>query len=228
MAAKKKRPARANEDLTARRARARKVLRLLEKAHPDARIYLDFDGPFQLLVATILSAQCTDERVNQVTPALFARYPGPAEMAAAEPQELEALIRSTGFFRQKARSLLACCRALVELHGGRVPAGVEALTALPGVGRKTANVVLANAFGRQAIAVDTHVGRVARRIGLASGKDPDGVEAELCQALPRRRWTRATHLLGTHGRRICAARRPRCEDCPVGLLCDYYAASAGA
>ena len=204
------------------KARARKILDALERAHPDARIYLDYKTPLQLLIATILAAQCTDERVNQVTPRLFAHYPTAADLAAAKPADLEEIIRPTGFFRQKARSVQACCRALTQEHGGEVPADREALTRIRGVGRKTANVVLAGAFGRQAIAVDTHVKRVATRLGLARARLPDKIEQELCAIIPQERWSRAALLLGTHGRRICAARRPDHAECPVRELCDFY------
>jgi len=187
-----------------------------------ARIYLDFETPLQLLVATILAAQCTDERVNQVTPGLFRRYPAAKDLAGADQGDLEEMVRPTGFFRQKARTVREVCRFLVEEHGGEVPANLEALTKTPGVGRKTANVVLAGAFGRQAVAVDTHVKRVAARLGLAVEKLPDRIEAELCAIIPERRWSRATLLLGTHGRRICTARKPDHESCPVRDLCDFY------
>lgn len=207
---------------TAGRAKARKVLDALEKTHPDARVYLNFETPLQLLIATILAAQCTDERVNEVTPMLFERYPVAADLAAASPAALRKLIRPTGFFRQKAESIRACARAIAEEHGGEVPADLDALTGIQGVGRKTANVVLANAFGQQAIAVDTHVGRVATRLGLATGKVPDKIEKQLCEVIPRSRWTRATQLLGTHGRRICGSRKPDHENCPVSALCDFY------
>jgi len=202
-------------------ARAERILDILEETHPDARIYLEFDGPFQLLIATILAAQCTDERVNTVTPELFARYPTPAAMAGADPAELREAIRPTGFFRRKTESILACCKSLVEEHGGEVPADMEALTRMAGVGRKTASVVLLGAFGRPAVAVDTHVGRVARRLGLAKGPAPDKIEARLCELIRPERRARATLLLGTHGRRICPARKPDCANCPLCRLCDY-------
>lgn len=223
MAAKtKKTPAKATP------ARARKILDILEKAHPDARIYLNYKTPLQLLVATILAAQCTDERVNQVTPTLFERYPTAADLAAAEPTALEGLIRSTGFYRQKARSVRECCKVLAKKHGGQVPADMEALTGTRGVGRKTANVVLSSAFGQPAIAVDTHVQRVAARLGLTAQKTPDKIERDLCDLIPRERWTRATHLLGTHGRRICSAQKPDCPGCPSKRLCDFYRRSTSS
>lgn len=209
------------ESLQARKARARKVVALLERAYPDARIALDFRTPLELLVATILAAQCTDERVNQVTPALFARYPTAADYARARPAELEAQIRSTGFFRAKARAIIAMAKALVAEHGGEVPRSREALLKLPGVGLKTANVVLGNAFGQDAIAVDTHVFRVSQRLGLARANDPDRVHDQLTEVLPRGKWTRTCHLFQAHGRRTCVARAPRCQVCPVRQLCPW-------
>jgi endonuclease-3 len=209
------------ETVEARRARARKVLRALERAYPDAKIALNFSSPFELLVATILSAQCTDERVNLVTPGLFARFPTAREMARADPSRLEAEIRSTGFFRAKARSLLGMARAVVERHGGEVPAAREALTALPGVGLKTANVVIGNAFGGDALAVDTHVFRVSQRLGLARSDDPDEIHDQLVAMLPRGKLTQASHLLIVHGRRTCTARKPVCPVCPVRTLCPW-------
>jgi len=209
------------ETPAARRARARKILRALARAYPDARIALDFKTPFQLLVATILSAQCTDERVNLVTPGLFRPYPTARQLASAEPARLEQEIRSTGFFRAKTRSLLGMAQALVERHGGEVPREREALTALPGVGLKTANVVIGNAFGGDALAVDTHVFRVSQRLGLARGDDPDDIHDQLVQVLPRGQLTQATHLFIVHGRRTCTARAPVCPVCPVRALCPW-------
>jgi endonuclease-3 len=156
-----------------------------------------------------------------ITPELFRRYPTPSRIASAAPAELEELIRPTGFFRRKVSSIMACSRRLVDMHGGEVPADLEALVCMPGVGRKTANVVLAGAFGQPAVAVDTHVGRVAVRLGLAKGKDPDKIEKQLCALMDRPRWSRATLLLGTHGRRTCSARKPDCPGCAVARLCDY-------
>ena len=204
-----------------RRARARKILRALERTYPDAKIALNFTSPFQLLVATILSAQCTDERVNMVTPGLFGRYPTARHLAGADPGRLEDEIRSTGFFRAKARALLGMARAVLERHGGEVPRSREALTALPGVGLKTANVVIGNAFGGNALAVDTHVFRVSQRLGLARSADPDEIHEQLVAVLPRERLTRATHLLIVHGRRTCTARKPACPVCPVRTLCPW-------
>lgn len=212
-----------SESREKRADRAMRILDILEETHPEARTYLDFDDAYQLLIATILSAQCTDERVNGLTPVLFKKYPDASSMAEARPEELQEMIRSTGFYRQKTKSVLACCQALVQQYDGEVPNDLEALTQIHGVGRKTASVVLIGAFGRQAIAVDTHVGRVSGRLGLAKGKNPDKIEAQLRELLPRQRWARATQLLGAHGRKICMSRKPDCERCPVNSLCHYYA-----
>lgn len=201
------------------RAHLQDFLSRLEAAYPEARCALDHQDPFQLVVATILSAQCTDARVNLTTPALFARYPDAAALAAAEPAELEAIIRPTGFFRNKARNLIGLGQALQARHGGQVPSAPEALAALPGVGQKTANVVLANAFGVPALAVDTHIFRVARRLGLSEAPTPEKVEADLTRRFPRDRWIPLHHQLIWHGRRVCAARRPACTDCPMRDLC---------
>lgn len=209
------------ESSAARKARARKIVRLLERAYPDAKIALNFTGPLELLVATILSAQCTDERVNQVTPALFEKYRSAAEWARLTPAALEPQIRSTGFYRAKARSIIGMANALVADHGGEVPADRAALTALPGVGLKTANVLLGNAFAEQAIAVDTHVFRVSQRLGLAKSDDPDVIHDQLAAVLPKASWTRTTHLIQAHGRRTCVARTPRCPVCPVRALCPW-------
>ena len=209
------------ETREASRARARKLIRLLERAYPDATIALRFDTPLELLVATILAAQCTDERVNQVTEALFRRYRNAADYAWVDPTALEREIHSTGFFRAKARAITGMGRALVERHGGEVPRTIEELTALPGVGRKTANVVLGNAFGIPGIAVDTHVFRLAQRLGLARSPDPGRIEAALAELIPRRAWTRFCHLLQAHGRRVCLARSPACPTCPVRALCPW-------
>ena len=204
-----------------RKARARKIIRLLERAYPDARIALTFSDPLELLVATILSAQCTDERVNQVTPALFKKYRTAAEWARLTPPTLEPQIRSTGFYRVKARSIIGMANALVAEHGGEVPRDRAALTALPGVGLKTANVLLGNAFDEPAIAVDTHVFRVSQRLGLAKSDDPDVIHDQLTEVLPKASWTRTTHLIQAHGRRTCVARAPRCPICPVRALCPW-------
>ncbi len=209
------------ETPVAKRARARRILNTLQRAYPDAKIALDFRTPFELLAATILSAQCTDERVNMVTPGLFRAYPSARALAGADPAALEQAIRSTGFFRAKARSLLGMARALVERHGGEVPREREALTALPGVGLKTANVVLGNAFGVDALAVDTHVFRVSQRLGLAKADDPEEIHDQLVTILPRGRLTPGTHLLITHGRRTCLARKPACPACAIRPLCPW-------
>jgi endonuclease-3 len=203
-------------------ARTGKILDLLEEAHPEATCALHYRNAFELTVATILSAQCTDERVNMVTPALFARYPDARALAAARTPELEALIRSTGFFRSKAKSLVGCARGLVERHGGDVPRDFDAMVKLPGIGRKTASVVLGHAYDiADGIAVDTHVLRVSNRLGIAKGDDPIDVERQLMPIVPRERWTRTTDLLIFHGRKICDARRPKCGECPVFALCRW-------
>ncbi len=209
------------ETRAAKRARARKILGLLSRAYPDAKIALEFETPLELLVATILSAQCTDERVNTVTRSLFRKYRTAQDYAAARRPTLEKEIQSTGFFRAKAKSLTGMARALVDRHGGEVPPSREALMRLPGVGLKTANVVLGAAFAEQAIAVDTHVFRVSQRLGLARAADPDLIHDQLTEVLPRDRWTQATHLLITHGRRTCTARKPACPVCPVRTLCPW-------
>lgn len=209
------------ESVADKKARARTILKRLDRAYPGAAIALRFDNPLELLVATILSAQCTDERVNAVTAVLFQRYRSAKEYADTEPARLEVEIHATGFFKAKARSLMGMGRALVERHAGHVPKTVEELTALPGVGRKTANVVLGNAFGIAALAVDTHVFRVSQRLGLARADDPDKVHDQLCEIIPRPQWTHATHLLIIHGRRTCQARKPDCPRCPVKALCPW-------
>jgi endonuclease-3 len=209
------------ESRLARRGRAGRIARRLEAAYPDATIALRFSTPLELLVATILAAQCTDERVNQVTERLFQTYRTAADYARADPATFEDEIRSTGFFRAKTRAVLGMAQALLDRHDGEVPRTLEALTALPGVGRKTANVVLGNAFGIPGIAVDTHVLRLSGRLGLVRGDDPDRVEAELAGLIPRAGWTRFCHLLQAHGRRVCLARTPACPVCPVLRLCPW-------
>jgi endonuclease-3 len=201
-------------------AHAGVVLDRLLAAYPDAHCALDFTNAYELLCATILSAQCTDKRVNMVTPALFARYPDAAALAAASPDELEEIIRSTGFFRSKAKSLIGMATGLVERHGGEVPADMESLTALPGVGRKTANVILGNAFGRNdGIVVDTHVTRLSNRLALTKESDAVKIEQALLPLFPRDRWTILSHLLIEHGRRVCDARKPRCGECVLSDVC---------
>lgn len=212
-------PSMPRESLQHRRARAARVLTGLRGLYPDARTELDFTTPFQLLIATLLSAQATDVSVNLATPALFASYPDALAMARATPEEVEPFIKTIGLFRTKAKNAVATARALVERHGGKVPASMTALTALPGVGRKTANVVLANAFGEPTIAVDTHVGRLARRLGFSRETDPDKVEADLCKLFPQDEWIFVHHGLILHGRRVCTARSPACDRCPLCADC---------
>jgi endonuclease III len=212
----------AGEDLAARKRRARRILNALGETYPDARCELDFTTPLELLVATILSAQCTDQRVNSVTPALFRRYPDPAAYAGGDRAELEALIAPTGFFRQKATTLQAVGRRLCDDFGGQVPGRLEDLVTLPGVGRKTANVVLGDAFGVPGITVDTHLGRLARRFGWTEQTDPEKVEAELMVLFPKKDWTTMSHRVIWHGRRRCHARRPACGACPVARWCPAF------
>lgn len=202
--------------------RARAVNRRLAAAYPDARCELDFSNALELLVATVLSAQCTDVRVNQVTPELFARFADAAAFAEADPQEIEDVIRPTGFFRAKTRSIQGLARTIRDEHGGQVPGTLEELVALPGVGRKTANVVLGNAFGVPGITVDTHFGRLARRLGWTAETDPVKVEHAVGELVERREWTMLSHRLVIHGRRGCFARRPACGACPVAALCPSY------
>ncbi len=196
------------------------IVRRLKREYPDAHCELDFKSPFQLLVATILSAQCTDKRVNMVTPKLFATYPTPKKVAEAPPDKLEEMIKSTGFFRAKTRSLQGMSSGLLQRHGGEVPDTMDDLTALRGVGRKTANVVLGNAFSKaEGIVVDTHVGRVSVRLGLTNETGPVKVEEKLMQLVPRRDWTIFSHLLIFHGRRVCVARLPKCGVCVLNDVC---------
>jgi len=201
----------------------RRIIERLSEEYPDADTELHYRNAFELLVATMLSAQSTDARVNLVTPALFARYPDAPALAAASLPELERAIVSTGFFRQKSKALVRMATQLVEQHGGQVPASMEALTALPGVGRKTANVVLGHALGVPGLPVDRHVLRVSNRLGIAQGDDPEVVEAQLCRALPPARWTVASDVQILHGRRVCRP-RPLCDRCAVNDDCAYFAA----
>ncbi len=202
------------------KARALEIFRRLVVEYPDVRCELDYGSPFQLLAATILSAQCTDKRVNMVTPELFRRYPTPAALAGAQPDELEELIRPTGFFRNKAKSLIGMANALVDRFGGEVPRSMEELVTVPGAGRKTANVVLGTAFNQpEGVVVDTHVGRVSLRLGLIEAADPVRAERELMRLFPREDWTALSHLLIFHGRRVCVARRPRCAECVLNDIC---------
>jgi endonuclease III len=201
-------------------AHAIQVLARLREAHPDAHCELDHETPLQLLMATILSAQCTDKRVNMVTPLLFRTYPSALALANAQQEELEQIIRSTGFFRNKAKSLIALGKALVERHNGEVPCSMEDLVKLPGVGRKTANVILGNAFNRnEGVVVDTHVGRLSLRLGLSKQKDPVKVEQDLMPLFPRDDWAMVAHVLIFHGRRVCDARAPKCDICTVNEIC---------
>jgi len=209
------------ETLEAKRKRARTIIAALEKAYPDAKCALTFTSPLELLVATILAAQCTDERVNMVTASLFKKYRKAADYAAASPKTFEREIQSTGFFRAKTKSVLGMAAALLERHHGDVPRTREALVDLPGVGLKTANVVLGNAFDEPAIAVDTHVFRVTQRLGLAKAHDPDKIHDQLAEVIPKAKWTRFCHLIQAHGRRTCTARKPACPVCPVRTWCPW-------
>ena len=201
-------------------AHALEVLTRLKREYPDAHTELDFETPFQLLIATILSAQCTDKRVNLVTPALFRAFPTPRDLAGADVPRLEDMIRSTGFFRNKTKSLLGMSAAIVERHGGEVPRTMAELVQLPGVGRKTANVVLGNALGAsEGVVVDTHVGRLSVRLGLTNETDPVKVEQVLMRLIPREDWVRVSHLLIFHGRRVCVARAPKCGQCVLNDIC---------
>jgi endonuclease-3 len=208
------------ESARARRQRTGEILARLRREHPDAHTALAHRDAFELLVATILSAQCTDKRVNEVTPALFRRFPTPRALAGASLAELEELVRTTGFYHNKARALLGLGQALVTEHGGKVPASMEELRRLPGVGRKTANVVLGNAFGQNVgVVVDTHVQRLSRRLGLTAETDPEKIERDLMDLVPQRDWTLWSNLLIAHGRKVCQARRPLCGSCVVADLC---------
>ncbi|HEX2218578.1 MAG TPA: endonuclease III [Gemmatimonadales bacterium] len=218
------RPRPRRESAAALGERAATILARLKAAYPDAHCALDHADAYQLLVATILSAQCTDARVNQVTPKFFARYRTPEELARADQSEVEELIRSTGFFRNKARSLIGMARAVVADHAGDVPRTMEELRDLPGVGRKTANVVLGNAYGiNEGVTVDTHVTRLSRLLGLTRHDDPVRIEQDLMPLFPREEWALLSHLLIFHGRQVCVARRPRCPDCVVADLCPSAA-----
>jgi len=208
------------ETKPARAARAAEIYDLLTEEYPDAHCELDFTNPFQLAVATILSAQTTDQRVNMVTPTLFARYPDARALASAQQEDVEEIIRSTGFFRNKAKSIIGFARGLMAEHDGEVPATLAELAALPGVGRKTANVILGNAFGlAEGVVVDTHVTRLATLLRLTKQETPEKIEQDLVALFPRDRWTMLSHLLIWHGRRVCVARKPRCEACAISHLC---------
>jgi endonuclease-3 len=205
----------------AAKKRVRRILEHLQKSIPDAKVALDSSNPLELLVATILSAQCTDERVNQVTPNLFARYRTAKDFAKADQVELESLIRPTGFYKSKARNLIGCGKALVTTFNGKVPASMDALTTLPGVGRKTANVILGNYFGEPAVVVDTHVKRVANRLDLTKSQDPTKIEEDLQSLLPQSQWTVGTQRILLHGRHVCQARTPNCERCSLYDDCEW-------
>ncbi|MCC6324803.1 MAG: endonuclease III [Candidatus Brocadia sp.] len=200
--------------------RVKKILSLLEKAYPHAALVLHYKNPLELLVATILAAQCTDERVNKVTETLFKKYKSAKDYASTEPDVFEQEIRSTGFYRNKARNIIACGEELVERFGGKVPDTMEDLVTLSGVGRKTASVLLGNVFGKPAMAVDTHVFRVSHRLEFAKANDPDKVEQELCKIIPQDKWMRSCLVMGTHGRRTCIARKPICNACVIEKLCN--------
>jgi len=201
------------------RQRMQTILQRLEKEYPDAKCSLDHENPLQLLIATILSAQCTDARVNQVTPQLFARYPTARDLAEADQGELEDIVRSTGFYRNKARNILACARELMLHHDGKVPDDLDSLVRLPGIGRKTANVVLGNAFDIPGLVVDTHVTRLSQLLRLTAQKDANKIEFDLMEVVPRAKWTELAHLFIEHGRKVCVARRPRCAACVLNDLC---------
>lgn len=214
-------------DLSGQKRHAARTVRALRKYYPGAECALHHANPFQLLVATVLSAQCTDKRVNEVTPALFARFPTPAALAAGDRDEVERLIQSTGFFRSKAQSLQGLSHVIADEFGGQVPAAMEDLVRLPGVGRKTANVVLGTAFGLPAgVVVDTHVQRVSRRLGLTQQTAPVKIEADLMKLLPRKEWIDYSHRVILHGRQVCKARRPLCESCPLAKLCPRIGVSS--
>lgn len=212
----------AGEDPVALKRRARRMVKVLGETYPDAHCELDFRNPLELLVATVLSAQCTDQRVNAVTPALFAAYPDAEAYAGADREQLEAAIAPTGFFRQKAKTLQSLGQALCDRYGGEVPGRLDDLVTLPGVGRKTANVVLGDAFGVPGITVDTHLGRLARRFAWTTHTDPEKVEQDLMVLFPRKDWTIMSHRVIWHGRRRCHARRPACGACPIARWCPAF------
>ncbi|MCK4548181.1 MAG: endonuclease III [Candidatus Eisenbacteria sp.] len=209
-------------------SRARRILAKLKKEFPDARTELEFADPFQLLIVTILAAQSTDVTVNKVTPGLFRKYPSPEAFARARPATLEREVHSTGFFRMKARAIIEASRDLMERFDGEVPADMDSLTSLRGVGRKTANVILSSAFGRPGIIVDTHVRRCSQRLGLSRNKDPDKIEIDLQRLIPRKDWSDFSHTLVLHGRYVCTARKPRCPECQLQDLCPTSRENAGA
>lgn len=200
----------------------KKILEILSETYPDAKCALNFNSPYELLISTILSAQCTDVRVNQVTEELYKEYNTPEKIISLTEEELGEKIRSCGFYKNKSKNILGATRAILEEHNGEVPSTMEELIKLPGVGRKTANVVLSNAFGVPAIAVDTHVFRVSNRLGISKGDTPDQVEKGLMENVPRKMWSDAHHYIIFHGRQICKARKPNCEQCPVAPYCEYF------
>jgi endonuclease-3 len=216
------------ESQVARRERALRIVRTLFQAHPDAHCALHHKSAYQLLVATILSAQCTDKMVNRVTPQVFQRYPDAARLATADPRTLEGLLKPTGFFRQKTKTLRSMAQSVIEQHGGQIPKTMEELTRLSGVGRKTANVILGNAFGVPGMVVDTHVVRLSQRMGLTRETDPVKIERDLQRLVPEKDWTQFSHAMIFHGRRICSARSPQCELCPLSADCPFPRKKKGA
>ena len=208
-----------NETVEEKSKRAHQIFNILKDEYPDARILLNYSNPFELLIATILSAQCTDERVNQVTPKLFEKFPGPQELATADAKKVEEIIRPTGFYSNKTKSIIGVSKAIMEKFNGKVPDNIKDLTSLPGVGRKTANVVLSSCFNIPAIIVDTHVRRVTQRLGLTINKDADKIEQDINQLIENKDRTKFSHVIGFHGRLTCKARKPNCEKCKVNHLC---------
>lgn len=202
--------------------RVREIIKILTKEIPDSKIALKYSNPFELLIATILSAQCTDVKVNQVTSKLFKKYKSPKDFVELSLEKLEEEIRPTGFYKNKAKSIKNCCKELIERFGGQVPQTLEDLTSLPGVGRKTANVILGNAYGIPGIVVDTHVHRVSKRLGLTKNDDPLKIEFDLMEIVPKEEWTHFSNLLIWHGRRTCAAKKPLCDECSISKYCDYW------
>jgi endonuclease-3 len=210
----------AKETLQEKKKRVSKIINVLKKLYPNAKTHLNFSNPLELLVATILAAQCTDERVNKVTEYLFKKYQTAQDYANADLKVLEQEIRPTGFYKNKAKAIKNCCQVLVEKYNGQVPDTLEELVELPGVGRKTANAVLANAFGKEGIIVDTHLKRVTARLGLVKSSNPDKIEFELMEIVPKGKWTLFSHLIGEHGRYVCEARKPKCSICKINKLCQ--------
>jgi endonuclease-3 len=210
------------KSLPEKKVRAKAIYRQLTKSYPNVRCELDYNSAFQLLVATVLSAQCTDKRVNQTTPALFKKYPNPKKMAKADLKEIQKLVKSTGFFRAKAKNIKSLSNKIMEEFDGDVPSNLEDLIALPGVGRKTANVVLGHAFGIPGITVDTHFGRLSRRFGWSKQSDPVKVEFEVGELIPEKEWTNLSQRMIWHGRRVCHSRKPACGACPLAKLCPSY------